>query len=163
MDIFSARIKWLRNKKGLTQAQVAESIGMSTPGYTKVEQGTREMKFEILAKLPDVLGESLDFMLGVTDFDKSASSKIEQIMFLATRISEISKKQEMLTTMSIEEVNDDMRQRLLQQAVETKRRVDELIKEGARLKEDAVESLKHVPLISQESIEFIAKYDLRKD
>lgn len=68
MDIFSARLKWLRERKGLTQLEVAEAIAMSRPGYTKIEQGQREPKLEVLAKLPYVVGESVDFMLGVTDF-----------------------------------------------------------------------------------------------
>ncbi|XOS93813.1 helix-turn-helix domain-containing protein [Brevibacillus laterosporus] len=72
MNIFSARIKWLRQNKGFTQAQVADFIGMSTPGYTKIEQGQREPNLETLARFPIILDESLDFMLGITDFDKKA-------------------------------------------------------------------------------------------
>lgn len=72
MDIFSARLKWLRERKHLTQAEVAALIGMSQSGYTKIEQGLREPKLEVLAQLPRVVGESLDFMLGVTDYTFSA-------------------------------------------------------------------------------------------
>lgn len=73
MDIFSARIKWLRQKEGLTQVQVADFIGMSAPGYTKIEQGTREPNLETLTKFPILYDESLEFMLGMTDFDKQAT------------------------------------------------------------------------------------------
>ncbi|ERM20345.1 helix-turn-helix domain-containing protein [Brevibacillus laterosporus] len=72
MDIFSARIKWLRQNKGFTQAQIADFIGMSTPGYTKIEQGQREPNLETLTRFPIILEESLDFMLGITDFDNKA-------------------------------------------------------------------------------------------
>ncbi|OMD66001.1 hypothetical protein BSK62_13110 [Paenibacillus odorifer] len=71
MDIFSARLKWLRERKSLTQNEVAELIGMSRPGYTKIEQGQREPKLEVLALLPKIFDESVDFMLGVTDFTQN--------------------------------------------------------------------------------------------
>lgn len=71
MDVFSARLKWLRERKGLTQSEVANSIGMSQSGYTKIEQGQREPKLEVLALLPKIFDESVDFMLGVTDFTQN--------------------------------------------------------------------------------------------
>lgn len=67
MEVFSARLKWLREQRGFTQADMADKINMSRPGYTKIEQGQREPKLEVLAKLPEILGESVDFLLGVTD------------------------------------------------------------------------------------------------
>jgi len=71
LDVFSARLKWLRERKGLTQSEVANSIGMSQSGYTKIEQGQREPKLEVLALLPKIFDESVDFMLGVTDFTQN--------------------------------------------------------------------------------------------
>lgn len=74
MDIFSARLKWLRERKGLTQAEVAKAIGMSQSGYTKIEQGQREPKLDVLAYLPGIVGETVDFMLGVTDFTRNCQA-----------------------------------------------------------------------------------------
>ena len=69
MDIFSARVKWARERKMLSQKDIAEKIGMSPQGYGKIENGQREPKLEILAKFPEILDESVDFLIGVTDFD----------------------------------------------------------------------------------------------
>ncbi|CAM4407338.1 helix-turn-helix domain-containing protein [Paenibacillus xylanexedens] len=67
MDIFSARLKWLREMYGFVQKDMADMVGMSPQGYGKIENGQREPNLETLAKLPELLGESLDFLLGVTD------------------------------------------------------------------------------------------------
>ncbi|WP_157685610.1 helix-turn-helix domain-containing protein [Paenibacillus donghaensis] len=70
MDIFSARLKWARERKYISQKDMAEKIGMSPQGYGKIENGQREPNLETLSKLPEILGESVDFLIGVTDFDK---------------------------------------------------------------------------------------------
>lgn len=70
MEIFSARLKFLRERKGLTQKELADLVGMSPQGYGKIENGQREPKLEVLAALPEILDESTDFLLGVTDFDQ---------------------------------------------------------------------------------------------
>lgn len=70
MSIFSERLKSLREKKGFTQKEMGEKLGLSGPSYSKYEYGLREPNLETLSKLPDIFGESLDFILGVTDFDE---------------------------------------------------------------------------------------------
>lgn len=65
MVFFSQRLKWLREKKGLTQKDMAEKLGISQQYYGRFEKGTGQPNLESLYKLRHILGESLDFLLGV--------------------------------------------------------------------------------------------------
>lgn len=65
MMIFSQRLKWLREKKGFTQKEMAEKLGISQQYYGRFEKGAGQPNLETLFKLRYILGESLDFLLGV--------------------------------------------------------------------------------------------------
>lgn len=78
MDIFSERLKWVRENAGLSQKELAEKIGMSPQGYGKIENGQREPNLETLAKLPYLLKESTDFLLGVTEIDVYSNKMISE-------------------------------------------------------------------------------------
>lgn len=71
MEVFSARLKWLRTNLGITQVRAAEIIGMSAPGYTKIENGQREPNLETLVKINKLVNESTDFLLGITDYSRN--------------------------------------------------------------------------------------------
>ncbi|WP_180287063.1 helix-turn-helix domain-containing protein [Paenibacillus sp. LK1] len=86
MDIFSARLKFTREKSKLSQKEVAEMVGMSPQGYGKLELGTREPKLEVLAMFPSILNESTDFLLGVRDFDTKATRYYDEYIHLVTKI-----------------------------------------------------------------------------
>lgn len=72
MELFAARLKWCRERRSLTQKQMAEKIGMTQSSYSKYEYNLREPKLDVLAQLPKILDESIDFMIGVTDYTKNA-------------------------------------------------------------------------------------------
>lgn len=74
LSVFSERLKFLRELKKLTQKEMAEKLGMLQTSYSKYEYGQREPKLDTLALLPSHLGESIDFMVGATDFTKQAES-----------------------------------------------------------------------------------------
>lgn len=77
MDIFSARLKWVRENKGVSQKEVADQIGMSPQGYGKIENGQREPNLESLGKIALIFGVSTDFLIGVTDLDTTAFEMLE--------------------------------------------------------------------------------------
>ncbi|UOF90768.1 helix-turn-helix transcriptional regulator [Fodinisporobacter ferrooxydans] len=82
MLIFSQRLKWLREKRGLTQAEMAEKLNMSQPGYSKIESGRSEPNLETLVKLPKILGEDLNFIVGLDDYTfeaKQASDELHNV------------------------------------------------------------------------------------
>lgn len=57
-------LKQLRLSKNKTQAQVASEIGIGRTGYTKIENGTQDADTEIISKLADYFGVTVDYLLG---------------------------------------------------------------------------------------------------
>lgn len=57
------RIAQLRHKCGLSQAKLAEHLGLSTSAIAMYEQGRREPPVAILIALADTLGVTIDYLL----------------------------------------------------------------------------------------------------
>ena len=51
----------------MTQAALAKMLGMSQTGYYKYETGENDVPTQILIKLADFYGTSVDYLLGRTD------------------------------------------------------------------------------------------------
>lgn len=61
--VIGANIKSRRKMRGLTQEQVAESVGISTPFYAQIESGKRFMSLYVLYRLADTLGVSIETLI----------------------------------------------------------------------------------------------------
>ncbi|MFY4777301.1 helix-turn-helix domain-containing protein [Metabacillus sp. RGM 3146] len=61
--MFAERLKLLRKKRNMTQAQVASSIGISRPAYTAYERGSRQPDYETLKKIASSFEVSTDYLL----------------------------------------------------------------------------------------------------
>ena len=57
----------LREDSDLTQTALAKMLGMSQTGYSKYETGENDVPTQILIKLADFYGTSVDYLLGRTD------------------------------------------------------------------------------------------------
>ncbi len=66
-DILAKRLKECRKEKGLTQWEVAVYCDITEKTYQNYELMTREPKLEILIKIADCFGVSLDYLVGRTD------------------------------------------------------------------------------------------------
>ena len=66
-NILSARLKELRKEKGFTQGQVAIYCDITEKAYQNYELMTREPKLEIIARIADLYGVSVDYLIGRTD------------------------------------------------------------------------------------------------
>ena len=64
MKVFSVRLKELRLKKGLTQTELGEKVGVKQSTFTNWENGKREPNFETIIKIADLLEVSLDWLFG---------------------------------------------------------------------------------------------------
>lgn len=62
------RLKELRIEAKKSQAQLAEIIGVSSVVYNRYENGTRTVPIEILWELADFYGETIDFLVGRTNY-----------------------------------------------------------------------------------------------
>lgn len=61
------RLRDLREDADLSQKQVAAHLGMSQTGYSKYETGENDISTQVLSRLADFYGVSVDYLLGRTD------------------------------------------------------------------------------------------------
>ena len=76
--MFSDRLKELRKEKGLTQAELALSLGISTPTVVMWETGKRKPQFEMLNKLYDVFGDRFPYLIGSITYPAPDSEAEEE-------------------------------------------------------------------------------------
>ncbi|SDJ59210.1 helix-turn-helix domain-containing protein [Paenibacillus naphthalenovorans] len=61
------RIKALRMKKGLTQDQMAEKLGMNRANFSNYERGVASPPGETISKIAAILNTTTDYLLGRTE------------------------------------------------------------------------------------------------
>lgn len=61
------RIEDLRIDSDLTQKQISEVLHISQRSYSHYETGTRGIPVDILIKLADYYGTTIDYLVGRTD------------------------------------------------------------------------------------------------
>lgn len=61
---FSQRLKKLRTDKHLTQAQVAKRVGVTASMVSSYETDIRLPSYEVMMRLADLFGVSVDYLLG---------------------------------------------------------------------------------------------------
>ena len=57
-------LKELRNRRELSQTEVAKALGISLRAYQNYEYGQREPNIEMINKLADFYGVTTDYLLG---------------------------------------------------------------------------------------------------
>lgn len=60
---FSERLKYLRDKRGYKQIDVAKKVGIKNNTLSSYESGTRQPDYDILIKLADLYEVSLEYLL----------------------------------------------------------------------------------------------------
>ena len=60
LRMYLAKIKFLRNVKGLSQKDIADELGIAKNSYGNFEQGSRFLSREHIRRLSDLLGENLE-------------------------------------------------------------------------------------------------------
>lgn len=66
-EILARRLLELREDRGYTQREIAIYSDITEQTYQNYERMTREPKLEILMRIADVYGVSLDYLVGRTD------------------------------------------------------------------------------------------------
>lgn len=85
MDI-SERLKELRNKKGYSQAELADKLHVSKSTISMIEAGSRKPSYELMEQLADFFNVSLDYLRG--EDDKSAYYLDPEVAELAQQLYE---------------------------------------------------------------------------
>lgn len=71
MATTAERIKQLRKKKGISQSELAEVIGVKNNTVSTWERGTRKPDFEALNLLSDYFEVSFEYILGSSDKEET--------------------------------------------------------------------------------------------
>ncbi len=69
---FSKRLKMLRDKKGLTQQDIANVLGVGRATIAGYETKGKQPDYEKLVKLADFFNVSIDYLIGRTDIKNKA-------------------------------------------------------------------------------------------
>lgn len=79
-ETFGANLRHQRKAKKLTQAELAERVGVSTEMISKMERGIASPSFQTIEKLADVLGvpEVVFFGLGLVAVPDNERARILQ-------------------------------------------------------------------------------------
>lgn len=64
MALYLRRLKDMRIDHDLTQADVAKILGIQQTVYSRYERGFQTIPLELLIKLADLYGKSLDYLTG---------------------------------------------------------------------------------------------------
>ena len=76
----SERIKILQDEKGLSQAELAQKIGLSASQLSRIESGnTPTISSDTLIALAKELGVSTDYILGLTPISEQKNSDISEL------------------------------------------------------------------------------------
>lgn len=67
MNMIFSRIRDLREDRDWNQTKVAEYLGVRQTTYSKYELGKLPLQVDVLLKLSDLYGVSVDYLLGRTD------------------------------------------------------------------------------------------------
>lgn len=86
----------LRMKKGLTQAEVAAALGVSSVVFSRYETGKRQPSIDTLIQMADIFGVTVDYLLGRQDIEDSTLSDYELHLLIASRNADERARQDAL-------------------------------------------------------------------
>lgn len=86
---FNENLKNARLKKGLSQKDVAEKIGVAKSTYSLYESGSREPNVQTIKKISDVLDVSADDLLGINNEPTTLAAHFDGDEFTEDELDEI--------------------------------------------------------------------------
>lgn len=79
--MLSERIRLLRHQQNLTQAQLADKLGLAKTTIASYEQGKNEPNVETLVKIATYFDTSIDYLLGYSNYkNPHVESQFEEIL-----------------------------------------------------------------------------------
>lgn len=84
---YGARVKQLRNNRGLTQEQLAEQIGITRTYLLKIENGSQVGAVELAVEFAVYFNVSLDFLLlGQNHLVKDRKQNLKMVISFLTEL-----------------------------------------------------------------------------
>lgn len=100
-------IKDIRARKGLTQAEVASALGVSSVVYSRYETGSRQPSIDMLVQMADIFGVTVDYLLGRRIAEDSSLSDFEQRLLNAARNADERARQDALSMLMAHSINPE--------------------------------------------------------
>jgi transcriptional regulator with XRE-family HTH domain len=88
-DNFNENLKLAREKKNMTQKEVADSIGVAKSTYSLYESGNREPNVQTIKKISDVLNVSADELLGLNSENTTIAAHFDGNEYTAEELEDI--------------------------------------------------------------------------
>ena len=76
MQTFHERLRATRIEKGFTQEQLAKAVGVTKSTMAKYDRGELEPNVKNIKKIAQVLGVSVDYLLGIDNAEQAKSIKL---------------------------------------------------------------------------------------
>jgi transcriptional regulator with XRE-family HTH domain len=77
---FSERLRKERERKNLSQSELATKTGLQPSAISHFETGNRAPSFDNLNKLADALSVTVDYLLGRSEEPKGASKMVDSLV-----------------------------------------------------------------------------------
>ena len=61
------RVKAAREAKGMTQAELAEQLGITQAAFSYIENGDKSPSLPVAKRMAQILGTSIDHLVGMDD------------------------------------------------------------------------------------------------
>ena len=87
-DIFSKRLKEVRELRGLNQLELAKKAGLQSTAISHFETGGRAPSFDNLKKLADALNVATDYLIGRSNELKLAGPETDSLFRGLEKLSE---------------------------------------------------------------------------
>lgn len=107
MPTAGERIRQLRIRRGMTQVQLADAVGVSPQVISNIERSytSDRTKADVLASMASALGTTVDYLIGAASHSVMAESETEENLVLAFR-SLNSRRQTLVMELLQELCND---------------------------------------------------------
>lgn len=86
---FNLNLKEARLKKGVSQKEVAEKIGVAKSTYSLYESGNREPNVQTIKKIADTLNVSTDTLLGLDEVPTTIAAHFDGTEFTEEQLDRI--------------------------------------------------------------------------
>lgn len=88
-DKFNENLKTARERKGISQKEIAENIGVAKSTYSLYESGNREPNVQTIKKIADFLNISADELLGIEDEPQTLAAHFDGSEYTEDELEEI--------------------------------------------------------------------------
>lgn len=88
-DKFNENLKAARERRNMTQKEVADSIGVAKSTYSLYESGQREPNVQTIKKIADTLNVSADDLLGLIAEPQTIAAHFDGEEFTEDELEEI--------------------------------------------------------------------------